>query len=382
MTIGPAASVLEAADVRYATLAAGIEALRSGTTTILDSMYAHPVPRLSDKVIGAFNEVGLRCIYARAFRDLGSDSKGHSFPGNLVEDVGNVSEDVLRLVKTFGSPSADGMIRIWLAPTAARIADLGVGEQQRVEILKALYRGAEVLILDEPTAVLTPQETKELFATLRLLVAEGKSVVFISHKLNEVMEISHKITVLRSGKVIGTVPAADTSKEKLAKMMVGRSVAFEVEREAKEAGEPVLEVKDLVVRNARGLNVVNGATFEVRTGEILGVAGVDGNGREEMVEALAGMRRLSGVAVRIGGRDIAGLSLRQVASMGVAHIPASRQETGLILDMTVAENLILQSHYRSPFSRGGNLDLKVIREVASRLGKCHHGLAGFYFREV
>lgn len=251
----------------------------------------------------------------------------------------------------------------------AKIADLGVGEQQRVEILKALYRGAEVLILDEPTAVLTPQETRELFATLRLLVAEGKSVVFISHKLNEVMEISHRITVLRSGKVMGTVLAKDTSKEELARMMVGRSVAFEVERGTAKTGEAVLEVKDLVVKDAWGLNVVNGATFEVRAGEILGVAGVDGNGQEELVEAIAGMRRVSEGAVRIEGRDIAGLSPRQVAGMGVAHIPASRHKTGLILDMTVAENLILQSQYRSPFSRRGNLDFKVIRETARNLMK-------------
>lgn len=251
----------------------------------------------------------------------------------------------------------------------AKIADLGVGEQQRVEILKALYRGAEVLILDEPTAVLTPQETRELFATLRLLVAEGKSVVFISHKLNEVMEISHRITVLRSGKVIGTVLAKDTTKEELARMMVGRSVAFEVERGTAKTGQAVLEVKDLVVKDVRGLNVVNGATFDVRAGEILGVAGVDGNGQEELVEAIAGMRRISDGAVRIGGRDIAGLSPRQVASMGVAHIPASRHKTGLILDMTVAENLILQSQYRSPFSRGGNLDFKIIRDTAKNLMK-------------
>lgn len=248
-----------------------------------------------------------------------------------------------------------------------KIADLGVGEQQRIEILKALYRGAEILILDEPTAVLTPQETVELFTTLKKLVAEGKSVVFISHKLNEVIEISNRITVLRLGKVIGTVAVEDTSKEELARMMVGRDVAFEVERGTGEPGETMLEVTDLVVTDLRGLGVVNGASLKVSDGEILGIAGVDGNGQEELVEAIAGMRRISGGSIRIAGRDITTLNPRQVASMGVAHVPASRQTTGLVLDMTVSENLILQSQHRSPYSQGGNLDFKVIKDTARNL---------------
>jgi simple sugar transport system ATP-binding protein len=235
----------------------------------------------------------------------------------------------------------------------ARILDITVGQQQRVEILKALYRGAEILILDEPTAVLTPQEAKELFEIINELKAQGKSIVFISHKLNEVIEIADRISVLRRGKLVETVPRAGATEAGLARSMVGREVLLRVQKTAGQPGEPLLQVEDLVVRDDRGLEAVRDVTFDVRSGEIVGIAGVDGNGQTELIDALAGLRHPVSGSIRIGGEELSRATARKALDAGVGHIPEDRQRRGLVLDFNLAENLVLHDYGREPFSKLG-----------------------------
>jgi ABC-type uncharacterized transport system ATPase subunit len=249
----------------------------------------------------------------------------------------------------------------------AEVWQLSVGMQQRVEIIKALYRGADLLIMDEPTSVLTPGEVHDLFRVLRQLVSEGHSVIFITHKLEEVMEIADRITVLRGGKVVATVDRARTDKSALARMMVGREVLFRLDKEQVDPGEVVLEVQDLMVYNDRGLLGLKGVSLEVREGEILGVAGVDGNGQLELAEAIAGLRPIVAGKVRIKGVDVTGAPPRSIHEMNVAHIPEDRQKTGLILDFTVKENLVLKDFYRYPLSVRGVLQHRTIQERAQEL---------------
>jgi general nucleoside transport system ATP-binding protein len=237
----------------------------------------------------------------------------------------------------------------------ARVENISVGQQQRVEILKALYRGADVLILDEPTAVLTPQEAKELFAILRSLTSEGMSVVFISHKLHEVLEIADRVTVLRRGKTIETLPREGATQPQLAKLMVGREVLLRVDKKPAEPGEPLLEVEDLHVVDERGLPAVRGVSFTVRAGEIVGLAGVDGNGQTELVDALTALTKAQSGTIRVGGRDVTRESARQRLDEGVGHIPEDRQRRGLVLDFTLAENLGLHDYRVEPNSRYGFL---------------------------
>jgi ABC-type uncharacterized transport system ATPase subunit len=237
----------------------------------------------------------------------------------------------------------------------ARVENIGVGQQQRVEILKALYRGAEILILDEPTAVLTPQEAQELFGILRSLVAEGMSVIFISHKLHEVLEIADRVTVLRRGKTIETLPREGATQPQLAKLMVGREVLLRVDKNPAEPGEPLLEVEDLHVLDERGLPAVKGVSFSVRAGEIVGIAGVDGNGQSELIDALTGLAKPQSGTIRAGGHDITRDSARKRLEEGVGHIPEDRQRRGLVLDFTLAENLGLHDYREEPNSRFGFL---------------------------
>src|SRR5947208_3461804 len=203
----------------------------------------------------------------------------------------------------------------------ARVANITVGQQQRVEILKALYRQADILILDEPTAVLTPQEAHELFEILQKLKADGLSIIFISHKLNEVLEIADRITVLRRGKVVDTVPRAGATQEKLAKAMVGREVLLRVDKTPAEPGEPVLSVRDLHALDDRGLEVVRRVSFEVRAGEIVGLAGVDGNGQSELIDSLAGLRKPTAGEITLAGRNVTGASASSILDLGLGHIP-------------------------------------------------------------
>jgi general nucleoside transport system ATP-binding protein len=235
----------------------------------------------------------------------------------------------------------------------ARIENIGVGQQQRVEILKALYRRADILILDEPTAVLTPQEAKELFGILRTLKQEGMAIVFISHKLNEVLEIADRVTVLRRGKRIETVPSAGATREGLAKLMVGREVLLRVEKPPSHPGEPLLVVDDISVSDDRGLPAVRGMSFEVRAGEIVGIAGVDGNGQTELIDGITGLRALDSGRVLVGDQDVGGSGVRDVIDAGVGHIPEDRHRYGLVLDFTLAENIALQDYRKPPDSRLG-----------------------------
>jgi len=235
----------------------------------------------------------------------------------------------------------------------ARVEEISVGMQQRVEILKALYRGAEILILDEPTAVLTPQEAEELFEIVRSLIAEGKSVIFISHKLHEVLEVADRITVLRRGKTISTVPREGATEAELARLMVGREVLLRVEKGPAHPGEPLLAVEDLQVHDERGLEAIRGLTFQVRAGEIVGIAGIDGNGQSELIDALTGLRKPSRGRVTVAGRDITRASARDALDSGMGHIPEDRQRRGLVLEFTLAENLALHDYRKQPVSRLG-----------------------------
>ena len=246
----------------------------------------------------------------------------------------------------------------------AEVESLSVGEQQRVEIIKVLYRGADVLILDEPTAVLTPQEVEDLFSNLRRLRAEGKTIIFISHILDEVLEIADRITVLRRGQAVGTLPAAEATKGQIAEMMVGRPVLLHLPIPPVQPGDVRLDVEAAVVVGARGRPVVRGVSFAVRGGEIYGIAGVEGNGQSELIEAIVGLRPLAGGSIRIMGRTIAGLDPEAIRLLGVAHIPEDRHRRGLVLPMEIWENLILGHHTREVFGRGITLNRTAIDQYA------------------
>jgi general nucleoside transport system ATP-binding protein len=235
----------------------------------------------------------------------------------------------------------------------ALVQDISVGQQQRVEIMKALYRNADILILDEPTAVLTPQEASDLFEILRTLQREGLSIIFISHKLNEVLEIADRITVLRRGKTIETVPRAGATEESLARAMVGREVLLRVEKGPAEVGDTLLEVKDLHVRDDRGIEKVRGVSFDVRAGEIVGIAGVDGNGQTELIDAVCGLQKIESGTVTIAGRELTHASARAALDAGIGHIPEDRQRRGLVLEFTIAENIALHDYATPPAARWG-----------------------------
>ena len=241
--------------------------------------------------------------------------------------------------------------RLRVRPTAV-VEDLSVGVQQRVEILKALYRGAGILILDEPTAVLTPQETDELLQIMRDLAAGGVGIIFITHKLREVLAVTDRVTTLRLGRVVGTVRTAEATRESLAEMMVGRAVELRVDKGRARPGDVVLDVTGLVVGDARHSRVVDGVDLQVRAGEIVGVAGVEGNGQRELVEALTGIRRPRAGRVRVAGQDLTGADARRVASAGVAHIPEDREKDGIVGTYSVSDNLVLNRYFRPPFARG------------------------------
>ncbi|HWH54972.1 MAG TPA: ABC transporter ATP-binding protein [Gaiellaceae bacterium] len=233
----------------------------------------------------------------------------------------------------------------------ARVENISVGQQQRAEILKALFRGAEILILDEPTAVLTPQEAAELFTIIRSLTEQGKSIIFITHKLNEVLEIADRITVLRRGKKVDTVTAQGATEQELARMMVGREVLLRVEKKPAEPGEPLLVVDGLSVLDDRELEAVRDVSLTVRGGEIVGIAGVDGNGQTELIDALSGLRPVAGGSIEVGGLDVTKASAHERLDEGLGHIPEDRQRRGLVLDFTLAENLALHDYDKAPISR-------------------------------
>jgi simple sugar transport system ATP-binding protein len=249
----------------------------------------------------------------------------------------------------------------------ARVEEISVGQQQRVEILKALYRRANILILDEPTAVLTPQEAKELFEIIRVLKQEGHSIVFITHKLGEVLEIADRVTVLRRGKKVDTVPREGATEEGLARLMVGRDVLLRVEKKPHEPGVPLLSLENVSVLDERGLEAVRGVSLEVRSSEIVGIAGVDGNGQTELIDAIAGLRQPQSGQILLAGEDISRASAREALDAGLGHIPEDRQRRGLVLEFTLAENIALHDYAKPPSSRFGWLYPGRLIERARRL---------------
>jgi simple sugar transport system ATP-binding protein len=251
----------------------------------------------------------------------------------------------------------------------AKVQDITVGQQQRVEILKALYRGAEILVLDEPTAVLTPPEAKELFGIIRSLTAQGKSIIFISHKLNEVLEIADRITVLRRGKLVETLPAAGATEDSLARLMVGRDVLLRVEKTPAQPGEPLLQVDDLHVLDDRGLEQVRGVSLDVHAGEIVGIAGVDGTGQTELIDALTGLRRPESGRIVVDGKDVTNVSAHHHYDAGLGHIPEDRQRRGLVLDFSIAENIAVHDFRAAPASRFGWLFPRRLAQRAAALIK-------------
>jgi simple sugar transport system ATP-binding protein len=277
-------------------------------------------------------------------------------PGTMgVIDFNQARERVIELSRRYG---------LKVDPDA-RIADLAVGMQQRVEILKALYQGARILILDEPTAVLTPQEVRELFAVVRSLVDEGLSVVFITHKLEEVMTVSDRIIVMRAGRVVGETRPADTDDVGLARMMVGRDVVLRVEKPPAVCGEPVLMVADLHVAGDRGIEAVSGVSFTVCGGEVVAVAGVSGNGQTELIEALVGLRKSEAGSIRLKDVDLSHAGPRESIEAGVSHIPEDRHRRGLVLQFDLIENLVLGDHRVQPYARSGIMNRRAIEEMAA-----------------
>jgi len=249
----------------------------------------------------------------------------------------------------------------------AYISELPVGVQQRVEIIKLLYREADILILDEPTAVLTPQEADELFKIMRSLTDQGKSIIFITHKLREVLRAADRITVIRLGKVVGTTTPRKATENKLASMMVGRDVLLRVDKKAAKPGKVVLDVKDLKVTDDRKHLTVEGVSFDVHAGEIVGVAGVQGNGQTELVEALTGLRQPLSGKIQLLGKDITDAFPREITELGVAHIPEDRQRDGLVLSFPVADNLVLNSYYREPYTKGVIMQEQKINSSAKQI---------------
>jgi ABC-type uncharacterized transport system ATPase subunit len=275
--------------------------------------------------------------------------------GRVFLDQKAIREGVTEISKRFGLK----------VDPEARIEDLPVGVQQRVEILKTLYRDADILILDEPTAVLTPQETDDLFAVVRSLVAEGKTVVFITHKLREVMEISDRVTVMRDGKVVGTRVTQETNPVELARMMVGREVLLSVDKAPAQPGDVVLEVENLCARDDRNLVAVRGLSLQVRSGEVLGIAGVMGNGQSELVQTIVGLRPVLTGRIIIGGKDVTSMSVRQRREAGMSCVPEDRYLRGVALSATVEENLICTCYFKPPLCKAGLLDLRASGDHAS-----------------
>jgi len=277
----------------------------------------------------------------------------------LLLDLDLVAQRVKELSEAYGLP-VDPQAMVW---------QLSVGEQQRVEILKALYRGAALLILDEPTAVLTPQEVKEFFVTLRRMASEGHALIFISHKLHEVLSISDRVTVLRAGKVVKTVKTAETNREELARLMVGREVLLRVNRPTVPLGETRLEIKNLWVTGDKGLPAVRGVDLKINAGEILGIAGVSGNGQRELAEAVAGLRRPTQGQVFIDQVEVTTWPPDRLISHGLAYISEHRFRDGVVKELSVEENLMMEEHHRPPFARGMFLNFSKIAEHSNRLIK-------------
>ena len=282
---------------------------------------------------------------------------GSELTKNGVLDIAGASKEIKALSERYGLA----------VDPSAKVADISVGAQQRVEILKTLYRGADILIFDEPTAVLTPSEIDELMAILKNLVKEGKSIILITHKLDEIRAVSDRVTVIRRGKSIETVEIAGATNADLAEMMVGRSVSFKTEKQVSQPKEVVLSIKDLVVNENRGVPAVKNLSLDVRAGEIVGIAGIDGNGQSELIQAITGLRKVESGSIELKGDSIVGLHPRQITELSVGHVPEDRHRDGLILEMMISENIALQTYYKEPHSKNGILNYSNITSYAKKL---------------
>lgn len=272
-------------------------------------------------------------------------------------DINKAIEDVKAISEKYG---------LYVDPNA-KIEDISVGMQQRVEILKALYRGAEILILDEPTAVLTPQEIQELIQIIRNLTKEGKSVIIITHKLKEIKAAADHCTIIRRGKYIDTVKVSDTTEDELAAMMVGREVNFKVDKKEARPTSNVLEIKDLLVKDSRKVSVVDGLSLEVKAGEILGIAGIDGNGQSELVEVLTGLRKAESGSIKVNSKELINKKPKEIFDNGIKNIPEDRHKRGLILDYTMEDNMVLKAYKKKPFSNKGLINRAKISEYAQKI---------------
>ncbi|VOV56079.1 ABC transporter ATP-binding protein [Streptococcus pneumoniae] len=282
---------------------------------------------------------------------------GSELTKNGVLDIAGASKEIKALSERYGLA----------VDPSAKVADISVGAQQRVEILKTLYRGADILIFDEPTAVLTPSEIDELMAIMKNLVKEGKSIILITHKLDEIRAVSDRVTVIRRGNSIETVEIAGATNADLAEMMVGRSVSFKTEKQASKPKEVVLSIKDLVVNENRGVPAVKNLSLDVRAGEIVGIAGIDGNGQSELIQAITGLRKVESGSIELKGDSIVGLHPRQITELSVGHVPEDRHRDGLILEMMISENIALQTYYKEPHSKNGILNYSNITSYAKKL---------------
>jgi ABC-type uncharacterized transport system ATPase subunit len=310
------------------------DAVRSGIGMVHQHFMLVPVFTVAENVVLGFEPTAARIFYNRR----------------------KAAADIRRLSAEYG---------LEVNPEAV-VEDIPVGVQQRVEILKALERDAKLLILDEPTAVLTPQETEALFRIMRSFVASGRSILFISHKLKEVLEIADQVTVMRLGKVVGTTAPAESSEQELATMMVGRSVVLTVEKDEADPGDVVLQVNKLTVTDDRGLTAVDGIDLDVRSGEILAVAGVQGNGQTELVEAITGLRPAVSGSIVVAGRDVTHATPRERLHAGIAHVPEDRQKDALVLPMELSDNLVLDMYADPPYAGRATRNLGAVRENAGR----------------
>ncbi len=280
----------------------------------------------------------------------------------ILTDLDRVSKRIIELAKIYN---------LKIDPTAY-VWQLSVGQQQRVEIIKALYRGASLLILDEPTAVLTPQEVDELFVIMKQMVRDGHSLIFISHKLHEVIEISHRVTVLRDGRTIGTRHTSETTKQDLANWMVGREVGFAPDRGETKLGETRLSLDNVKCGSDRGTPGLRGVSFDLCSGEILGIAGVSGNGQRELAEAITGLRKVTSGHVYLEGQDITNLAPGDITERMLSYIPEERMRDGMIKEFTISENMVLREHHKQPFSKNGFLNLRGIAAHTDQLIQQFH----------
>ena len=282
---------------------------------------------------------------------------GSEITKNGVLDIKKAIQEIKELSEKYGLA----------VDPSAKIEDISVGAQQRVEILKTLYRGADILIFDEPTAVLTPAEIDELMIIMKNLVKEGKSIILITHKLDEIRAVSDRVTVIRRGKSIETVEIAGATNQDLAEMMVGRSVSFTTEKNPPQPKEVILSIKYLVVNENRGIPAVKNLSLDVRAGEIVGIAGIDGNGQSELIQAITGLRKVKSGTINIKGKDVVGLPPRKITEMKVSHVPEDRHREVLLQDLKISENIALQTYYKEPLSKNGILNYTNIHNYARKL---------------